>query len=413
MESRLVGADTARTAANPSGHDSGSRLRQIDILRLLICLCVLGRHAVIAQYAMPVPENFTERPVVDAVALLGHFARYGFFFVSALVLVRVYAHRMDAAGRLPNGSAVRWRRVRLIGVPFVLWSVIYLISAQVYERIHQNLTDATAQPWPRFIAKLPDRLVQALISGDSSYHLYFLVVTLQFTLVFPLFLRLLHRTRGRHCWLLAASFGLQILALLCYARFGMPGGTWKSILGDSSLVAYQFSLVAGGIAGLHVERIHAWLTGHRVLVVCALPVATGALLVNYRMRLDLMDSQDAADAMQPLVLVYAAVMVGVLYLAADWLAGLRAPRIRAVLDHGSRLSFGLYLAHPLVLTLVFVIWLQLGWSSPAAWQGVVAVVCTLVGTAALCMLLNRTRFSLPTIGRPRLERPVTSTEAAR
>lgn len=385
-------------AARP---DTGVRLRQIDIFRLLICFCVVARHAGVAQYAVQVDANYTDRPVVGALIFAGHFTRNAFFFVSALVLVYAYAPRLSGDGRLADSGTARRRRLRLIGIPYLVWTMVYLVSTQIFGGIVPAVTEGPEQSWARFIVTLPDVVLGSLITGDASYHLYFLVVTLQFTILFPLFLRLLQRTRGHHGYLLAGSFVLQLITLRCYATFGMPGGTWKAILGDSSLVAYQFFLILGGVVGLNVGRVHDWVTRHRVLVLLPLPPATAAMLLTYRARLDWADPTEAADAMHPIVLVFAAALLGPLYLVADWLARRRAPALRTVLDRGGQLSFGIYLAHPLVLTLAFLVWMLAGWSGPAAWHGVLAIVLTLAGTVALCLVAHRTRLSLPLIGRSR------------
>jgi peptidoglycan/LPS O-acetylase OafA/YrhL len=379
----------------------GGRLRQIDIFRLLICFCVVARHAGVAQYAVQVDANYTDRPVVGALMFAGHFTRNAFFFVSALVLVYAYAPRLDGDGRLADSGSARRRRLKLIGLPYLVWTMLYLVSTQIFGGIAPAVTEGPEKSWARFIVTLPDVVLHSLITGDASYHLYFLVVTLQFTVLFPLFLRLLQRTRRYHGWLLAGSFVLQLITLRCYATFGMPTGTWKAILGDSSLVAYQFFLILGGVVGLNVGRVHDWITEHRLLVLLPLPLATVALLMTYKARLDWADPAEAADAMHPMVLVFAAALLGPLYLAADWLARRRASGVRTVLDRGGQLSFGIYLAHPLVLSLVFLVWLLLGWSGPAAWHGVLAIVLTLAGTIALCLVAHRSRLSLPLIGRPR------------
>lgn len=410
MESRLQpvptsGSPEAEPVGEPSGGTdggaTGGRLRQIDIFRLLISFCVLARHAGVAQYAVQVDANYTDRPIVGALMFAGHFARNAFFFVSALVLVYAYAPRLDGAGRLDDPGAARRRRLRLIGVPYLVWTMLYLFSVQIFGGIAPAVTEGPEKSWTRFVVTLPDVVVDSLTTGAASYHLYFLVVTLQFTVLFPLYLRLLHRTRGYHGYLLAGSFALQLITFRCYATFGMPGGAWKSILGDSSLLAYQFLLILGGVVGLNVGRVHDWIIGHRVLVLLPLPVATAGLLITYRARLNWADPMEAADAMHPMVLVFAAALLAPLYLAADWLARRRAPRVRAALDRGAQLSFGIYLIHPLVLTTVFLVWILLGWSGPSAWQGVPATVLTLAGTVALCLVAHRSRLSLPLIGRPR------------
>ena len=47
-------------------------------------------------------------------------------------------------------------------------------------------------------------------AGTARYHLYFLLVTMQMYLVFPLLRRLVHGTRRGHSWLLAAAAAYQV-----------------------------------------------------------------------------------------------------------------------------------------------------------------------------------------------------------
>jgi peptidoglycan/LPS O-acetylase OafA/YrhL len=90
------------------------------------------------------------------------------------------------------------------------------------------------------------RLVGNLVTGAGWYHLYFLLVTMEFALVFPLLLRLLRRTVGRHSLVLGVSLVVQLATLMAYQRWQLPADGWRAIVGDASLPAYTFG---GGMSG--------------------------------------------------------------------------------------------------------------------------------------------------------------------
>src|SRR2546423_8245276 len=214
-----------------------ARLPQIDVLRLLICASVVALH--VTGNANPVTSVGS-----NAVVNLLHYTRQGFFFISALVLV--YTHR--------DGKGATRRRIAVLGVPYLVWCTIYAVIGLF---LAFSWWSVRRLPWTWFVG---------LIQGTDGYHMYFLLVSVQFAIVFPLFVRLLRATQGHHGTLLLVS-GLVEVGLMAFYHYGyLPNGWWRSIAGESSLTAYQFWVVAGGVAALHVDTFHAWMTRHPVLV---------------------------------------------------------------------------------------------------------------------------------------------------
>src|SRR5262249_27821974 len=143
------------------------------------------------------------------VLMLLHFTREAFFALTAFVLVYRYRDRLRI---VPF-----WRRrFLLVGVPYVIWSAIYTGLGLI------------TTPLPPTAALI--QLGCNLITGAACYHLYFLVVTMQFYLLFPLFLWLLRVTRGWHGWLLALGAVLQV-AIDTGLHGAHPSGIAAKLLG--------------------------------------------------------------------------------------------------------------------------------------------------------------------------------------
>lgn len=380
-------AAATRTSGTEAARAGGGRLREIDALRVLSCFSVITVHAV----GGPFPVNSVG---LGETNFLLHYSREVFFFVSALVLVRTYHPRLGPNRRLPDENGFRLRRLRMIGVPYLWWSTLYLALTIFHAR--------ASEPAGQTLNDLPLRWLILVLTGNASYHMYFLLVTLQFAVVFPLVLRVLDRTRGRHGRVLAVSVALQLATLVCYHWVLLPGGDWRGLLGDASLPAYQLWLVAGAIAGLHLERWRSWVVEHRTLVLGALPVAAAVLLWTYWAQVPGRGGLQASNPLQPVMVLWSVAALGVLYLLAVWIMDRGAGWLRDAFSYGAQLSFGVYLAHPMVLDLVLGLLRRSGLLRPSVWVSLTALALTVVITVAICAALHRTALSLPLMGRARL-----------
>lgn len=372
---------------------SRSRLEHLDVLRVLACLSVVTVHVVSTV-------NVWDGPVTNAVAHFFHYGREVFFFVMALVLVRSFAKtgRDDAMA----ATTFRLRRLRLLGVPYLVWTFLYLAMVAILPPL-----DRTA------IVQAPLRYANALVVGDGYYHLYFLLVSVQFGLALPVFVRLLHFTAGqhgtvgRHAWVLGASAALQAGTLFCYHYLQLkPVNGYQAVIGESSLLAYQFWLVLGGLMAFHYERVHRWLANHWCLVTAVALVGVGVSQFVYWTAVRRGESPFiAGQTLQPVTMLWSIAAIGFLYVVAHAITSRAGARLLAIVRRLGVLSFGIFLLHPALLTLYTT---AVHWSPVSPLNralNTVAVLAALVAaTTALAAVIHRTPASLALIGRPRKRR---------
>ena len=278
------------------------------------------------------------------------------------------------------------------GLPYLTWTGAYLLLGQ----LHAAPISALAGQVPG----APKLWITAVVTGTGWYHLYFLLVTLQYAVVFPSMLRLLHRTRGRHGRLVAASLAAQLLTLWCYHHWAVPTGLWRIVAGDSSLLAYQFWLVTGSVAAIHLQDWHRWVM-RRVPTVIALAVlASGALVWTYLRQLATHDPISASSPLQPVMVLWSSAILAVFYPAAVALTAAKPRWLRQVIDRGAQWSFGIYLLHPLVLDGVLIVLRRCRILTASAWTSLLVLIATTLLTVPLCALLQRTGRFRVLVGLP-------------
>ncbi|GAA1297555.1 acyltransferase [Pseudonocardia xinjiangensis] len=349
-----------------------------DMVRVLTFACVIGVHTISTV-------NPLDSVPGGAVVMLLHFTREAFFVLTAFVLTHRY--RDD-----PVHPVAFWRRrFLLVGVPYLVWSVIYT-----------GLGLVTA-PLPA--GQAATMLLHNVLTGMAWFHLYFLLVSLQFYLVFPLFRRLLRATTGWHAVLLAVSAVLQVLIDL-YLHDPAPTGMKAQLLpyAGSFLVSYQFFLVLGGVVALHATRVDGWIRRHVAVVVAAV-LLTGALAEGrYQWGVAHgVGAQFATDVFQPVMVLWSVAVVAAFYAVGAAWADRRAggPASRAV-EGASDRSFGVFLLHPTILWALTVA----GPTSPAArlpapWSSFAVYAVAVVASLAIVEVVQRTPLSLALTGKSR------------
>jgi peptidoglycan/LPS O-acetylase OafA/YrhL len=300
-----------------------------DMIRLIIMVFVVGVHT-LAWGGGQVTVS------LGAVSTVFHTSRELFLLLTALVLTYNYGHR-------PRLNTLRfWRRRYWLVVPaYVTWSAIYYAA------------DGSGR------GAFPSAFLHDLLDAGARYHLYFLLVSMQIYLLFPLLRWVLRKTEGYHRWLLAAAVAYQLwLTLALHYHLGRPahGGLTEFLnaAGQGYWVdTYVLYVIAGAIAGWHFEQLCAFTRRHlhtipRIALVTALGTIAG--LGTYFIEIYAFGATpaNASAVFQPIVILEA-VMLGWALLAAGLLWSDRGAPHRKFCAAGSASSFGIYLAHPLVL----------------------------------------------------------------
>ncbi|MCU1640704.1 MAG: acyltransferase [Nocardia sp.] len=357
-------------------------LHQIDLFRILTFACVIGVH-VVGQ------ANDPGNVSANGVMTLLHFTRYAFFALTGFVLVYQFANDSFRAKNF-------WpRRFALVGIPYVAWSVVYWAYS-----IHLGQNYGTPG-W------LLSRLGLDLLFGTAYYHLYFLLVTMQVYLLFPLLLKLLRRTEGRHRWVLMVSAALELLCLwsLTYPPFttGFPGQLWLHLY--ATVVPYQFFTVLGAIAAWHIETVHAFLRRHARVIAIAVVLAAIAAEWDYQRLVQggLPPWMASGEFMPERIVWFIGVTVGLYLLGTQWAAQRQDHDLLArAVRYGADRSFGIFLIHPLILEILMPIFVSFGSTIGRFWETVLLYFAVVALSLAGTEVLRRIPGSLWLTGRPML-----------
>jgi peptidoglycan/LPS O-acetylase OafA/YrhL len=362
-------------------------LDEVDVVRLLTFAAVIVVHAV----------AFTEPPASRGWAgllMLAQFGREVFFALTAFVLV------YSAAGR-PHDSGTFWRkRFPAVAVPYLAWSAIYS-AFHIFGPLHAHLSPATVA-WD-------------FLTGNAEYHLYFLLVTLQLYLVFPLLLRFVRRTADRAVPVLATVGAINV-AWLAWLQYGhAPAGWAGQFLWPRAyelLPTYGVYVLLGAYAALHLDRLEPFVARHRRRLLGVAAGAAVAAEAAFWAQVGGRQPRVAAAVLQPAMLLTSLAALIVLYLTGTAWVGRGRPGAR-LMTRASDLSFGVYLAHPLVLEVLLRLGLgNDGQRLPAPLATGLAMIGAGTGAILIAVVARRSRWTLALTGRPRPDRPVAAAPAA-
>lgn len=328
-------------------------LYELDVLRATTALAVVAVHVV----AFTVLYNTTTLGALiqhGAEATL-HYTREVFMFTTALVLVYSYGSVAATGKRFDLKTFWRKRGIGVV-VPYVIWSLIYVLSG----------------PHAQSLPLLIGQMAVALVTGNASFQLYYILLTIQFYVLFPVLLRWLPAF-DRHRWLvLGVSGGVELLVLaldyhlLQAPPFGAtPVGAFLTLAQDRFVLLYQFYFILGALCALHLQRIRALALRHGRLIALTSVVMLLIYWAHYaysvgvtRVKVDY-----AVSVLQPIMVPYSVVVIAFLWWAAcRWANGAAGTASGTGVEHrppqGSRFwrtladaSFGIYLVHPIFMTL--------------------------------------------------------------
>jgi peptidoglycan/LPS O-acetylase OafA/YrhL len=358
-------------------------IREIDLVRALTVLGVISVHT---TWFTTVGRAFWPSLVMDAL----HYTREVFLFMTTFVLFYTYYDRKIAWGSW-------WlRRFKLVGIPYVVWSAAYLV--------YGGHLAGGLLPYLRTLG-------MDLLTGVAWFHLYYLLVTLQIYLVFPVLLYVVRRFEGRHALLLAGAFLVEV-AIMTLAEYDPGIGHGAGVLGTlwnyrgQFFFTYEFYLVLGAVAAIHLETLYRVVWTHWRAIVAGLLASLAGLVGLFLLAVDThaMTPYLAAGVLQPFMVPYALSVILACYaLGVRWSRHFdRFPRLSPLIVLAAELSFGVYLFHPMILqelTTYVVPW----FGSTSRLIVTPLTVAAVYGlTLVAVRLIAATPFSVYVIGRERI-----------
>lgn len=320
-------------------------LYEVDLMRTFVILGVLTVHT-LSFFNVLNNDGTIGFLTLGSLITATHFTRETFMFVTGVVLFTTYMQQD------PFRPLTFWRkRFQLIVIPYVVWTLAYIAFVA-------GLTPDYTWTW----SNLFPAVVHNLLTGNMFF-LYFLVVSMQFYLIFPLLLVAIRRSTKYHVHLLVASFALQICLMWLNQNVldNLTPNGWPKWLydlytyRDRNLLMYQFWFIAGGILACHYDDVVRWMERHRKALFVALAASLAVLFGHYFLeRLVLHDSEDDAElVLQPIMVPYSLVVTCALWYAGlAWSKRRELPGWRAFsrfVRTASQTSFGIYLIQPFPL----------------------------------------------------------------
>ncbi|MEK5581438.1 acyltransferase [Paenibacillus sp. FSL P2-0536] len=314
------------------------RLPQLDIFRALAILGVLHVHS--SSFAAG--EQALHSPYYYWLNWINIFFKFGtpsFIFLSSFVLFYNYYGRPVTRSLIINFYR---RRLKYILLPYLLASMgYYALTLYVNGRLTQNLGGNLYS------------FIRALFSGSAYAHLYFVFISIQFYLLFPVLLKLLQSSRFLIKWAIPLGLILQ-WGFIFWNKYELH------IVEKGSLaISYLAYYMMGAYIAIHFEKVKTWLMkpwrqltakqkGWTALLVSGWLIAA---FIHVQLWYVARHIGVWTDSLWYELLWNVHTMLSALVLLyATFLIYRKAPRgIVAFFTRLGELSFAIYLIHPLLL----------------------------------------------------------------
>jgi Predicted acyltransferases len=271
--------------------------------------------------------------------------RMAFMFITGFVLFYVYYERDY------NVFGFWKKRFLLVGIPYLFWNIAYLLF------IRAVYSPDLFHSFGSFL-----NLFGESLSRGNLFYMYYILVTLQFYLFFPLMLALLSKFEKQHIHMIIWSFLIQ-LGAMAWITFEMPKlntSHWPYLLSHSGslMLPYLCYFVAGGLAARHYRPIGNYLDKH-IRFLTALFVTGFVLMMGHYIFVRTVFHYSYAmsiSVQQPVYLPYALLYIGlIMYSGRLWnrlrkRAGMR--HFNRVVTLASRTSFGIFLIQPFPIYII-------------------------------------------------------------
>ncbi|MDR6548852.1 acyltransferase [Paenibacillus qinlingensis] len=302
---------------------SKPKLSEIDIVRAIAIIAVVLIHGTSGATQLPIGTG--SQAIFFILNKASLFTVPLFIWISGLVLFYSYYDRWGS-----GMARIFWtKRLQKIVIPYLLWSIFYYLY-------NQFMFHGTIQLDAFHLFKL-------LLSGNASYHLYYMVIIVQFYVLFPLLMTAVKRYTWLRRALIPLGIGIQAASYTFHHR-AFPLPEYSSLF-----LSYTATFFFGAFAGIYYPTIITWATRYKRWIWSAVLLAGGAFVGM----LLLQQYEFAAFANTWFELALLAYCMTIPLVCVPWARKqlARGSRFSACLSALGAASFGIYLVHPAILTL--------------------------------------------------------------
>ncbi len=362
-----------------NGHlKAKEHLYEVDLMRAFIILGVVCVHIFSFYNLFAVPLSKTQVFFEGSLTAL-HFTRESFMYITGLVLFITYYKKPFRAWDFWN------KRFKLIFIPYAAFTLIYILFEGMYLK--------------GFVWSFPylaGTFLFSMLTGHQFY-LYYLIISMQVYILFPLFVAFMRKTERYHWWILAGSFVLELglmwlnkdyLQNLNITHF--PAWLyWLIRYRDRNILTYQFWFIAGAVFAVNYQQVRAFIEKHGRLVIGVLIGSVVVLLAHYGLDRFVWKQDETMSVLvlQPIMIPYSFVItMSLMYAGIVWSRNRLKNRVRwfsAFVKTAAAASFGVFLIHPLLLHFAEVTVYALHTTSLERWVLLPLTIAAVYGGAIL------------------------------
>ncbi len=372
-------------------------IAELYVLRGLALLGVIFQHA-LGVYIRRENISFPDAAMIGMLFNFTKFAVPAFVFATGVALFYNYFDRLDYR------KFIRKRFVDIL-LPYFLWTGIY--EVYFYGIPSVNLL------WLREFGK-------NMVLGTEAYHLWFVVLIFQFYLVYPVLLALFKWLVGRVSS--AAGFALAVgLGAVLYAALMWFSSSYMTAINfhfdikalqlffmeyrDRNFIFYLFYFLLGGLAGVSiikwrefVVRSVSWngflFTGLFTWIGYELMKgsAGGVINLNY------------STSLKPSMFFYTVSELLLIY-GLSLLIVKNSSLVFKLLDMFGRFSYGIYLAHALILVYAVKVVNRLMPPGHLLLQSALALILCALVSLGVVVLISKMSYGKLLIGPYNKKRP--------
>jgi len=291
------------------------KIKEIDYLRGLTTIFVILIH--LTSNCITYPKNSLTYQIFGSINCALTFAVPTFLFISALIMTYQAKYKKQL-----NWVKFITKRIFKVLSALILWSIIYILYKG-------NINEITIK-----------KLINYLVLGKASYHLYFIPLIMQLYLIFPIIwfltkklskIRINHKLSFILCLIVASIIQYYFTIIFRLNIF-------KTFAYFSTIIfSYTLPIAIGTWIGFNYTEVKNFFNKYVALILIVLTSISGYYyikfeFINYTYKSTLLFSP----------LYWCLIILTLTYL-------LRYIKKCAFLNNISKYSFVIYLSHPLIL----------------------------------------------------------------